>query len=161
MLAVGQTGCFFGVKIGKNDFSIVPLECFIASESGGFTKDLAEARRLGRVLGNLDDALKAKDADGSGVAAAHLLVLRSTFVPFRHGETGTATPLDAEQSKRALLALADADGEKHGRELRESVQWLHLAGKLDSPPAQDLPIDPLAARCRACASMRRRIACIA
>lgn len=139
-LAVGQTVCICGVKVGKNAFDIVPLDCLVRQTDPGFEKDLALARLAGRLLARPEEGLKSKDADDR-VLAAHLLILRSTFAPFRHGQTGKAEPIDAEQSKLALLALAEADWDKHNQEVSESLKWLQWAAKYGAPPPKNLPLD--------------------
>jgi len=138
--AVGQTGCFYGVQVGMNDFYVVPLDCFSAGTGAGFANELAQVRRAGRLLGNLQEGLKSKDPDDR-VLAAHLLILRCAFAPFRYGETGKSEPIDADQSKRALLALADADWTKHGGEIKESLTWLQWAAKYGAPPPNNFPLD--------------------
>src|SRR5262249_39675227 len=115
--AVGQTGCFYGVEVGRNDFYVVPLDCFCGQTDPSFANNLAQTRRAGGLLARPEQGLKSRDAEDR-LLTAHLLALRSIFAPFRFGETGRAEPIDAEQSKLALLALAEADWKKHGREAR-------------------------------------------
>lgn len=136
--AVGDVGCFFGVKIAKNDFYIVPLDCFCEQKTPAFAQDLATARRLGRLMAEPEQGLNAKDADDR-LLTAYLLLLRSCYVPWRHGETGKVEPLDAAQSKRILLALADGDWSKQRREVRDALAALQLAAKFGAPALQDFP----------------------
>lgn len=138
--AVGQTGCFFGVQVGKNDFYVVPRFCYHEQNEPGFAKDLALARQAGSFMSQPDKGLKSKNTENRALAA-HLVVLRSIFAPFRYGETGKAEPIDAELSKLTLLALADADWTTHDREVRESLRWLNWAGKHGAPPPKNFPPD--------------------
>jgi hypothetical protein len=138
--AVGRSGCFFGVKVGNNDFYVVPRFCYHDQKAPGFADDLALARRAGRLLAKPTEGLKSKDPD-ERVSAAYLLILRSLFAPFRHGETGKSVPIDAEQSKLALLALAKADWKKHGKEVRVALNWLNWGAKYGAPMPSGLPLD--------------------
>jgi hypothetical protein len=138
--AVGQRGCFFGVKIGKNDFYVIPTGGYIEEHGKPYERDVASARRAGRLLANLRESLQAKD-QADRVTAAHLLLLRNVFTPFRHGETGKAEPIDAELSKLALLALAEGDWEQHSAEVQESLatfQWGTMHG---GPAPKGFPED--------------------
>ena len=137
-LAVGQTGYFCGVQVGMNAFYIVPLHCFCEQNDPSFAKDLASARRLGRLMGDPERGLNAKDAD-ERLLTAYLLLLRRCYVPWRHGEPGKTQPLDAEQSKLILLALAGADWNKHRLEVRDAVAALQLAVKFGAPVLKDFP----------------------
>ena len=137
--AVGQIGCFCGVKVGANDFYIVPLDCFFGSDQPRFSQDVDLARRLGRLMERPKEGLQSKDPD-ERVLAAHMLILRSMFAPFRYGETGKAEPINAEESKLALLALAEAYWNKHGREIKESLNWLQWAEKHGAPATKNLPL---------------------
>jgi hypothetical protein len=139
--AVGRTGYFCGVQVGNNDFYIVPIECFCDQKGPGYEKDLAAARRLGRLLEDPGQGLKSTDAEDR-LVTAYLLVLRHCYVPWRHGETGKAEPIDAEQSKRILLALAEGDWEKNSREVRDAVAALQLAVKFGAPAMKDFPPQP-------------------
>ena len=40
-----------------------------------------------------------------------------------------------------MLALAEADWDKHNREARESLKWLEWAAKYGAPPAKKLPLN--------------------
>jgi hypothetical protein len=139
-LAVGQTGYFCGVQVGRNDFSIVPIQCFCEQNDPGFAKDLASARRLGRLLGEPEKGLNARDEDDR-LLTAYLLILRHCYAPWRRGETGKTEPIDAEQSQRILLELAGGDWAKHRLEVRDAVAALQLAVKFGAPMLKDFPPD--------------------
>jgi hypothetical protein len=136
--AVGNAGYFCGVQVGKNDFYIVPLDCFCEAKDPRYEKDLAAARRLGRLLEDPEKGLKSAEAEDR-LLTAYLLVLRHCYVPFRHGETGKTQPIDAEQSKRILLALAEGDWQKNGQEARDALGALQLAVKFGAPAMKDFP----------------------
>jgi hypothetical protein len=138
--AVGQRGLFCGVKVGKNDFFVVPRGAYCGEDAKPFAQDVEQARRLGRVLAQSKGGLTSKDVT-ERVLAAHVLILRSMFAPWRFGETGKAEPIDAEQSKLALKALAEADWDKHSQEVREALKVLQWAGTLGAPPPKDLPLN--------------------
>lgn len=137
-IEVGQIGFFCGVKVGTNDFYIVPTDCFCEQNDPSFKKDLALARRLGGLLWNPDEGLKSKDADDR-LLTAYLLLLRACYVPWRHGETGKTEPIDRAQSKRILLALAEGNWNTHGQEVRDAVAALQLAVKFGAPIMKSFP----------------------
>jgi hypothetical protein len=138
-LALGQTGYFCGVKVGKNDFYIVPFDCFCEEKQPQFEKDLPAARRLGKLVEDPEQGLKSADAEDR-LLTAYLLILRYCYVPWRHGETGKSEPIDAGQSKRILLALAEADWKKNSQELRDAVAALQLSVKFGAPALKDFPL---------------------
>jgi hypothetical protein len=135
---VGQTGCFFGVRIGKADYCIVPTGGYLEEHGETFAKDVDYARRGGRLLGDPAAGLKSKDP-ADRVHTAHLLLLRSIFAPFRYGETGKSEPLDAELSRQAMLALAEADWDVQGAEMKESLACLEWGALHGAPPPKGLP----------------------
>lgn len=135
---VGKTGYFCGVQVGKNDFYIVPLDCFCAEKGPDFEKDLPAARRLGQLLEDPEKGLKSASAEDR-LLTAYLLLLRFCYVPWRHGETGKTQPIDAEQSKRILLALAEGDWKKNSQEIGDAMAALHLSVKFGAPAMKDFP----------------------
>jgi hypothetical protein len=103
---LGQEGCFFLAKHGEADFLVPagPL-AFIDKKSATFDKDLALIKRCTKLLEDPNSSLKAKDADDRFLAAAMLLVRYTT----RKAPGAKTEPIDAEQSKLILQALAGAD----------------------------------------------------
>jgi hypothetical protein len=103
---LGQEGCFFLRKHGEADFLVPagPLT-FIDRKSATFDKDLALIKRCARLLEDPDTSLKAKDREDRFLAAAMLVVQYTT----RKSPSAKAEPIDADQSKRILQALAGAD----------------------------------------------------
>src|SRR5262249_42757688 len=78
---------------------------FIDKKSANFDKDIALIKRCTKILGDPNAALKAKDAEERFLAAAMLVArYRTPKAPNPKTE-----PLDAEQSKLILQALAGAD----------------------------------------------------
>src|SRR5262249_10887751 len=111
-LTVGQIGYFCGLRDGQNDFYIVPAGCSGAEKDPVFEKDLTAVSRLGRMLENSEEGLKSTDVEDR-LLTAYLLVLRNCYAPWRRGMVGKAQPIDAAQSKRILLALAEGDWKKN------------------------------------------------
>jgi hypothetical protein len=103
---IAQEGCFFLTKHGEADF-LVPagLLPFLDKKSATFEKDVALIRRCTKLLEDSNTALKAKDAEDRFLAAAMLLVRYTT----RKSPSARTEPIDAEQSKRIIQALAGAD----------------------------------------------------
>ena len=137
-LTVGQIGYFCGLRDGKNDFYIVPAGCSGAEKDPGFEKDLTAVRRLGRLLEHSEEGLKSADVEDC-LLTAYMLVLRNCYAPWRRGMVGKAEPIDAAQSKRILLALAEGDWKKNRREVRGAVAALRLSVKFGAPPLKDFP----------------------
>jgi hypothetical protein len=106
--AVGQEGCFYAVKHCTEDFYVVPAGGFHDKKAKEFEKELALTRRCCEFLSEPNKALKAKELQDR-VLTAYLLVLRYTYGPIRLRGKYQAKPIDAEQSKLIMLALAEAD----------------------------------------------------
>jgi hypothetical protein len=77
-----------------------------------FTKDLAEAKRSAKLLADPKAGLESKNADERFLTAAMLLTRFRTQKVF-DGQPPKQEPIDAEQSKEILLALAGADWGKN------------------------------------------------
>jgi len=97
-------------------------------------------RRLGGLLENSEEGLKSTDAEDR-LLTAYMLVLRNCYAPWRRGMVGKPKPIDAGQSKRILLALAEGDWKKNRREVRGAVAALQLAVKFGAPPLKDFPTE--------------------
>ena len=139
-LTVGQVGYFCGLRDGTNDFYIVPAGCSGAEKEPGFEKDLTAVRRLSGLLEAPEEGLKSTDVEDR-LLTASMLVLRNCYAPWRRGSVGTAKPIDAEQSKRILRALAEGDWKKNRQEVRHAVAALQLAVKFGAPPLKDFPVE--------------------
>jgi hypothetical protein len=103
---LGQEGCFFLRKHSTEDFYVPAMQlCFVGKAGASFDKELALIKRCTTILEAPTAALKGKDAEKRFLAAAMLVVRYRT----RHSPADKTEPLDAEQSKLILRALADAD----------------------------------------------------
>jgi hypothetical protein len=104
--AVGQEGCFFLTKHGDADFYLAPSGLsFVDKKSPNFEKDAALLKRCAKILRDPNVALKGENAEDRFLAAA-MLVARYTM---RRSQSAKPEPIDAEQSKLILQALAGAD----------------------------------------------------
>jgi len=104
--AVGMEGCFFLRKQGDADFYVAHGQLdFVSKKSDNFEKDVALIKRCTKILQAPDASLKAKDAEDRFLAAAMLVAQYRT----RKTSTAELEPIDAEQSKLILQALAAAD----------------------------------------------------
>jgi hypothetical protein len=103
---LGQEGCFFLTKHGDADFYLASGQLsFVDKKSPNFEKDVALLKRCTKILGDPSIALKGENAEDRFLAAA-MLVARYTT---RKSQTVKPEPIDAEQSKLILQALAGAD----------------------------------------------------
>ena len=103
--AVGQEGIYFLKKQPDTDFYMPVLLGFIGSGSANFDKELAEVKRCAKLLEDPNASLKSKKADEGFVTAAMLLARYRS----RIGQNAKTEPIEAEQSKLILKALAGAD----------------------------------------------------
>jgi hypothetical protein len=103
---VGLEGCFFLTKHGTADFQVAPSPLnFLDKKNPNFDKDLALIKRCTRILEDPNVALKAKDAEDRFLAAGMLVARYRT----RRSAKDRTEPIEAEQSKLILEALAAAD----------------------------------------------------
>jgi hypothetical protein len=103
---VGIEGCFFLRKQGEGDFYVAHGQLdFVSKKNGSFEKDVALIKRCTKILQAPDASLKAKDAEDRFLAAAMLIAQYRT----RKSSSAKLEPIDAEQSKLILQALAAAD----------------------------------------------------
>jgi hypothetical protein len=104
--AVGLEGCFFLTKHGEADFYLAPGQLqFINKNNANFDKDVALIKRCIKILEAPNAALKSKNAEERFLAAAMLVAQYRT----RKSPNAATEPIDAEQSKLILQALASAD----------------------------------------------------
>jgi hypothetical protein len=110
-LKVDQEAIFFLKKHHDQDFYVAPFYYDVVNKGAPepFDKDVAFLKECGKILQNPAESLKSKDVEQRFLAAALLVG------SYRHaGEPGKMTrkPIDADESKRILLAIADADWSK-------------------------------------------------
>ncbi|MBL8797348.1 MAG: hypothetical protein JNM56_25830 [Planctomycetia bacterium] len=107
--AVGQEACFILTKhFADPSFLVAPAYSLVIPKGDkagtNFDEEMKRVRRCTQVLNDPDAALKAPTA-GDRFLAAALLIAR-----YRNADRGTKTEaIPAEQSKRILAALAEAD----------------------------------------------------
>ena len=106
-LEAGQEGLFLLKKQANEDFYTIGgvVGYYINSDKNkDFDKEVQAAKASAKVTENLTGSLKAKDAEERLSAAAVLIEKYRTFRPNAKQE-----PIDAEESKQILQALAGAD----------------------------------------------------
>lgn len=107
-LAKDQEACLFLAQHPEGTFYTMPAYfSVIDTKAPTFEKDVAEAKKAARLLADPTAGLESKEAHDRFLTAA-MLVAR-----YRQRKPSAAPPaqepIDAEESKRILLALADAD----------------------------------------------------
>jgi len=103
---LGQEGCFFLSKHGTGDFYVPAMQlCFVSKANASFDMEVALIKRCTTILEDPNAALKGKNAENRFLAAAMLIVQYRT----RRSQDDKTEPVDAEQSKLILQALAAAD----------------------------------------------------
>jgi len=109
-LQMGQDGIFKLNKHFKENFYVAPnYTSFVNRQNNaGFDNEVRAAKQLSKVMGNPVAALKAEDAQERVLAAA--ILVNKYRNP--NNMTGTAMkqePIDAEESKLILKAIAQSD----------------------------------------------------
>jgi hypothetical protein len=103
---VGTEGVFFLTKHADAGFYLAPGPLdFLDKKSPTFEKDVALLKRCARIMDDPNAALKGTNAEDRFLAAAMLVARYRT----RKLPNDKTEPIDAEQSKRILEALAAAD----------------------------------------------------
>lgn len=105
-LQAGQTGLFYLTKHFQEPiYTATGIYDVTQRTSPNFDKEVEEARTCAKLLDNPMEGLKSADKSKSFMTAALLI---AQYRHFRPGKTKTE-PIDAEQSKLILKALANAD----------------------------------------------------
>jgi hypothetical protein len=108
-LTKDMEACFFLTPHAEENFFVIPnLAPPIDGKADNFKKDVAEAKRLAKLLDDPKASLKSKNAADRELTAGLLLVRYRT--PLQN-ET-KQEPIDAEESKQILEILAGADFEQ-------------------------------------------------
>lgn len=108
-LEVDQQGCFLLKKHHEGEFYIVPnFADFIDKKAANFDKDVALAKKCAKLLADPKAGLKSKDA-GERTLTAGMLVVRYRTATVPNAKT---EPIDADESKLILKALAEGDWSK-------------------------------------------------
>jgi hypothetical protein len=106
-LMVGQESLFFLRQVPAETYFITRMYFDVVpkSDTTAFKSDVEWAKKSAKALQDPKASLQAKDAE-TRLLAASMLVSR-----YRNpeGSTGKLEPVDADESKLILLALADAD----------------------------------------------------
>jgi len=108
-LAAGQEALFFLKKHHDQDFYIAPMYYDVVNKENNenFAKDLETLKKSAKLMEKPEAGLKSKNADERFLTAALLVMKYRTFNQV--GGAPKLEPIDAEQSKLILQALADAD----------------------------------------------------
>src|SRR5439155_17851245 len=107
-LQVGQEGLFIlKNQAAEKVYTIGGVVGYYinSDKNPDFDKEVQAAKAAAKVLANPQASLKAKDADERLLAAAILIDKHRTY----RGPNSKQEPIDAEESKQILQALADAD----------------------------------------------------
>lgn len=109
-LTVGQDGMFALNKHHKENFYLAPnYTSFVARENNpAFEGEVKTAKQLAKVMGNPVASLKADDNQDRYIAAA-MLISKYRNVSNPTGAPMKQEPIDAEESKLILKALAGGD----------------------------------------------------
>jgi hypothetical protein len=109
-LTLNQEACLFLTKHHSEDFYVLPAYFDIISKQGNpnFNKEVTEATRAAKLLADPRAGLEAENKDDRLLTAGMLIGKYRTPKPSAGGPPKTE-PIDAEQSKKILHVLADAD----------------------------------------------------
>jgi len=104
-LEAGQEGLFMINKHHEGKFYQAPdFGYFVSSQDKNLDKEIKTAKKVIEIMGNTTKALKSDDADERLLAASILIAKYRTPKVFPNKEE----PIDAEESKLILSALANA-----------------------------------------------------
>jgi hypothetical protein len=108
-LTVGQEACLFLTAVpGKDFYALQGFYGILDVKSPNFAKDVAEARKAVKLLANPREGLKSKDAE-ERLTVAGMLINRYRTSKAIAGGVPATEPINAEESKLILEALANAD----------------------------------------------------
>jgi hypothetical protein len=109
-LAQGQEGCFFLTKHPEETFYVAQAayEFLDRSKTKGYDKKLAEIKHCAELLQNPDAGLQANNP-GDRLLTAAMLIFRYRTARYVYTARPTTAPINADQSRRILSALAEAE----------------------------------------------------
>jgi hypothetical protein len=119
-LHIGQVGCFFLNPHFAEAFYVMPRRYGLASvrdNNPGFDAELKQYERWGKLLRDPIGSLQSENAEERYLTAALLLSEYNTFQPGVHVAVTKKTAIDAKQSKLILLAIANVEWSKVGRNM--------------------------------------------
>jgi hypothetical protein len=125
--AVGKEACFFLFPHFNETFFVMPRQFGepLAKEGNrGFDAEMRRYQHWAELLKDPEASLKSKDADDRFVTAALLVSQYRNLVPGIHAKNRKAEPIDAEQSRLILLAIAEADWDEMEERHALPMEWL-------------------------------------
>ena len=141
---VGQQGLFMLHKLGATEMLMAPNPgYFIAADLTNFKAEVDEAKKAGAIVQNPVAALKSKDSKEQ-LFGVQVLVRRYREVPPGvNPEKLKMEPIDAEESKLILSAIAAADWNASGRGATISPMqfWAQLGVTEKDGWKQPMPFD--------------------
>jgi hypothetical protein len=107
-LTVGQEGCFFLRKHPEEPFYVMQAVWDLQDKATAkdFDREMILIKRCARLLNDPDAGLRSKDA-GDRLLTAGMLIFRYRTVQWVYRGKPRTEPVDAEQSKLILAALAE------------------------------------------------------
>jgi hypothetical protein len=132
-LGEGQEGCFFLTKHPEEDFYVAQAayEFLDKSKTKAYDKKLAEIKHCAELLQNPEAGLQAKD-EADHLLTAAMLIFRYRTARYVYTGKPTTAPIEANQSRRILAALAEADWKEEEAPLELSPFSLFM--RLDLTP---------------------------
>lgn len=132
-LAEGQEGCFFLTKHPEEDFYVAQAayDFLDKSKTKAYDKKLAEIKHCAELLQDPEAGLQAKD-QADRLLTATMLIFRYRTARYVYAGKPTTAPIEANQSRRILAALAEADWKEEEAPLELSP--FSLFTRLDLTP---------------------------
>jgi hypothetical protein len=142
-LAAGQEGCFFLNPHFEGDFYVLASGGPLDKKAPNYTKEIAEIKKVAKILDDPVAALKAKELDDRFQAASVLLQrYRANF----SGKPSSREPIPAEENKLILSLLQELPWQAKDGKPSRSALWYSiqpdLAGFKQPPLAKRQPGDP-------------------
>src|SRR5262249_31990276 len=132
-LAEGQEGCFFLTKHPEESFYVAQAahEFLDKSKTKSYDMKLAKIKHCAQLLQNPDAGFQAPTPADRLLTAA-MLIFRYRTARYAYSGKPTTTPIDDNQSRRILAALAEAEWKEEEAPLELSPFSLFM--RLDLTP---------------------------
>ncbi len=145
-LNLDQEACLFLTKHADEPFFTLPAYYDVISkkDNPGFAKEMETIKKAAKLLSDPKAGFESKEAEDRFLTAALVLTRYQKIAPGTVGQPKTE-PIGAEESKKILLALADADWTNNGpgfSMMNPQMMFNRLPNKTDWVQPTDFKVFP-------------------
>lgn len=149
-LVLDQEACLFLTKHPDEPFYTLPAYYDVISkkDNPAFAKEMETVKKAAKLLADPKEGFESKDAEERFLTAALVLTRYQRVAPGTVGQPKTA-PIGAEESKKILLAIADADWVNAGTgfaRMNPQMMFNRLPNKAGWVQPTDFKVFPEAAK---------------